>query len=235
MPRQTITPCPPLPKNPLPSFGKNTRRKQMSSPEIILEKLSLKSPSFEKRNSLADLHVVPNLSDKPEEMLSRFIAEAEKLNCNIHQVSDETEAISAILGLVDGEETILGLSFDKIGVSGLEAALNDAGIHVDKTPNPEARYGVTGVDAALAATGSIVLSSGDGQMRVASLLPPIHIAVLRSEQVIQDLESWVALQESFTEPSNVFVVSGPSKTADIAMELVLGMHGPQELHLVLFL
>ena len=68
---------------------------------------------------------------------------------------------------------------------------------------------------------------------MASLLPPIHIAVLRSEQIIKDLESWVALQQDFGEASNIVVISGPSKTADIAMELVLGMHGPQEVHLLL--
>ena len=55
-------------------------------------------------------------------------------------------------------------------------------------------------------------------------------------EIVRDLESWVtAMQKSeiLQDSSNVVVISGPSKTADIAMELVIGMHGPQELHLVL--
>ncbi|MCP4142583.1 MAG: hypothetical protein GY755_20280 [Chloroflexi bacterium] len=205
----------------------------MDSRRSILSKLSQR-PSLALDNQKNDLvHVVPNLSDNPEELLLRFITEAEKLSCKTHQVTDEKGAVEEILALIEGEEKVLGWSFDKIGLPDLESALNEKNIVVDKSANPEARYGITGADAALAATGSIILSSGAGKPRVASLLPLIHIAVLRREQIMQDLESWIAAKEDFTESSNVFVISGPSKTADIAMELVMGMHGPQELHIIL--
>ena len=207
----------------------------MDSRTEILQKLS-QAPALALDNQKSDsVHVVPNLSENPAEMLTRFIAEAEKLTCKIHQVADEEEAVEEILSLIEGEEKILGWSFDKIGLPNLETALNEKNIHVDESANPEARYGITGIDAALAATGSIILSSGAGKPRMASLLPPVHIAVLRSKQIIPDLESWVASQEDLTESSNVFIISGPSKTADIAMELVMGMHGPQELHLILIM
>ena len=55
-------------------------------------------------------------------------------------------------------------------------------------------------------------------------------------EIVRDLESWVtAMQKSeiLQDSSNVVIISGYSKTADIALELVMGMHGPQELHLVL--
>ena len=205
----------------------------MSSRENILEKLSQKSLSFEKRNNVDNLHVVPNLSDNPAEMLAHFIVEAEKLHYTIHQVADEKSAVAIILELLKDEKKVLGWDFEKISLGHLEEALGKNDIHLTQSLDPEIRYGITGVDAALAATGSIVLASGEGKARAASLLPPIHIAVLRSEQIIKDLESWVALQQDFGEASNIIVISGPSKTADIAMELVLGMHGPQEVHLLL--
>ena len=209
----------------------------MSSREEILQKLSIKKHSFASTRADAIYrHVVPDISDNPSEMLTRFIIEAEKLSCVIHQVTDEKEAIEKILYLVDGEETILGWNFEQIGLPHLEEAFAEKGIYLDETENPEIRYGITGVEAALAATGSIILTSGAGKSRAASLLPPVHIAVLRSNQIIQDLESWVVSIEKekiFQETSNIFLISGPSKTADIAMELIMGMHGPQEVHLVI--
>ncbi len=206
----------------------------MSSREDILAKLSSKTGSFDSKNEdHSSLHVVPNVPDNPEEMLARFIEEAKKLDCEIHQVEDEKDAIEEILTLIEGKTEILGWAFKNIPLPNLEAVFKEKGIHLDESANPNLRYGITGAEAALAGTGSIVLASGAGKSRAASLLPQIHIAVLHSHQIIQDLESWVAQKPDLHEASNVFLVSGPSKTADIAMELVLGMHGPQEVHLVL--
>ncbi len=206
----------------------------MNSRENILAKLSSKTGSFDiEKDAHSNLHVVPNVPDDPKEMLARFIEEAEKLSCEIHQVDGEKTAIEEILTLIDGEDDILGWAFENIPLPNLESALKEKGIHIDESANPDLGYGITGVEAALAGTGSIILSSGAGKSRAASLLPKIHIAVLHSEEIIQDLESWVALKPDLHKASNIFLVSGPSKTADIAMELVMGMHGPQEVHLIL--
>ncbi len=206
----------------------------MDSRAKILAKLSQKKPFFSSYHVPAPYrHVVPNLSDSPQELLTPFIEAAEKLSCVIHQVTDEKNAIAEILTLVKGEKTVLGWNFKEIGLPSLEDAFKKEEIYLDESANPRVRYGITGVETALAATGSIVLSSGAGKSRAASSLPLIHIAVLHSEQIIRDLESWVSLKQDFQDASNIFLISGPSKTADIAMELVMGMHGPQELHLIL--
>jgi L-lactate dehydrogenase complex protein LldG len=209
----------------------------MSSRADILHNLSQKKPTFTSSGTDAGyLHVVPNIPDDPQEMLARFIREAEKLSCVIHQADDQKDAVDKILALVDGGKTISGWSFEEIGLPGLEEAFTERDIHLDELDNPETRFGITGLEAALSATGSIILASGDGKSRSASLLPPIHIAVLRSDQIIRDLESWASSIEKenlFQEVSNIFLISGPSKTADIAMELIMGMHGPQELHIII--
>jgi len=209
----------------------------MSSRSEILHNLSQKKHSFtSSRDEVSYRHVVPDISDDPQEMLARFILEAEKLSCIVHQVTDQKEAVDEVLAIVDGEKAISGWSFENIGLPGLEETFTKHGIQLDESTNPETRYGITGVEAALAATGSIILASGAGRSRSASLLPPIHIAVLHSDQIIHDLERWVSYidkEKLFQEVSNIFIISGPSKTADIAMELVMGMHGPKELHLII--
>jgi L-lactate utilization protein LutC len=62
--------------------------------------------------------------------------------------------------------------------------------------------------------------------------------VITSDQILATLEQWISRQRAnglsaFQQISNIVIVSGPSRTADIAMELILGMHGPGELHIVI--
>ncbi|MBK9123782.1 MAG: lactate utilization protein [Chloroflexi bacterium] len=104
--------------------------------------------------------------------------------------------------------------------------------------DPSARVGLTGVEAALAGTGSLVVSSGPGKPRFASLLPPVHIAVVRADQILPDVEAWFEQVSAsglthFRESANVVFITGGSRTADIAQELILGAHGPVEVHVVL--
>jgi L-lactate dehydrogenase complex protein LldG len=124
-----------------------------------------------------------------------------------------------------------------IPIPGLAAALDRANITC-VAQNAAVRVGLTGVNAALAATGSLVLLSGSGRSRAASLLPPVHIAVVAADQIVADLESWWVAQtaaglDHIRQCSNVVIITGPSRTADIAMQLIMGMHGPRELHLII--
>jgi L-lactate dehydrogenase complex protein LldG len=173
----------------------------------------------------------------PAALRARFIGEAQKAACAVHEVASPEAAIDLILALVGREATLSAWDPAQIPLPGLASALELANVTL-VGQDAGARVGLTGVDAALAATGSLVLMSGPGRYRAASLLPTVHIAVVAAGQIMADLESWLAAQK-VTAPdlmrrfSNVVVVTGPSRTADIAMQLVMGMHGPRELHVVL--
>ncbi len=183
------------------------------------------------------LPMIPTVEREQAALTAHFAQEAEKAGCVLHQVANEQEAIAAILELVGADTAVSCWAFDQVPISGLEAALAQANI-ANVVQDEVVRVGITGVDAALAATGSLVVMSGNGRYRAASLLPPVHIAVVTADQITPDLESWWAQQRAqglsqTRSSSNVVVISGPSRTADIAMQLVMGMHGPRELHLIL--
>lgn len=100
----------------------------------------------------------------------------------------------------------------------------------------------TGVDAAItstrggiADTGSLVLWPDRNEPRLMSLAPPVHFAILDSDR-IHDTFLGLLRAERWTEsgmPSNALLISGPSKTADIEQTLAYGVHGPQELVVLL--
>lgn len=96
-----------------------------------------------------------------------------------------------------------------------------------------AEVGLSGVDAALAETGSIVVSSGPDRSRLATLLPPIHVALAPAARLTTDIFTWAAAREGEL-PSNVTLISGPSKTADIEQTLAVGVHGPKRFVVVLY-
>ena len=98
-----------------------------------------------------------------------------------------------------------------------------------------ADIGISSVDCAVAETGSMVLCSRPGQERLASLLPPVHVAVIEQNQIVPDLLdafSIVGKMAVTRLPSTISLVTGPSKTVDIELEPTTGVHGPGKWHAI---
>lgn len=209
-----------------------------ASREQILSRLRAARPELGAVDPLEEhLPVVPLDDASMQGLFDHFVEQAELLDSVVHQPVSEDEAVQVVLGLLGEDHRVLSWAFEHIPLPGLEAALTEHGVQVAERDS-SLRVGITGADAALAATGSLVLLSGPGKPRLASLLPPMHIAVLHREQILADLETWVAQIrqrgiDAFQELASAMIVSGPSRTADIAMKLILGMHGPGELHIVI--
>jgi L-lactate dehydrogenase complex protein LldG len=89
--------------------------------------------------------------------------------------------------------------------------------------------------AACALTGTIALDGGPGQGRRAlTLLPDLHVCVVRAEQIVATVPELVRrLRPSAEEGRPIVLVSGPSATSDIELERVEGVHGPRRLVIVL--
>ena len=128
---------------------------------------------------------------------------------------------------------------------GLAATIAANGIALESCwlpPDSEARkvrlaaldpvpVGLTGAVAGLADTGSLAVISGPGRGRMASLLPPAHIAVLRATQIVPSLSHFLAAHPDAPDAgSNLVFITGPSRTGDIEMTLSRGVHGPGVVH-----
>jgi L-lactate dehydrogenase complex protein LldG len=90
---------------------------------------------------------------------------------------------------------------------------------------------VTGCAMAIAETGTIVLTGGPTEgRRILTLLPDVHVCVVRSDDVVADVPDAVAALTANRRP--IVLVSGPSATSDIELERVEGVHGPRNLEVV---
>lgn len=95
-----------------------------------------------------------------------------------------------------------------------------------------ADIGITSADIAIAETGTLVVCSKLGQERICSLLPPIHVAIITAEQIVADLlDAMPRLRQPL--PSNTVLITGPSKTGDIELQLTTGVHGPGKWHVLI--
>jgi L-lactate dehydrogenase complex protein LldG len=98
-----------------------------------------------------------------------------------------------------------------------------------------AEIGITNVHRLIAETGSVVVASRPNEPRSLSLLPPVHICLAERSQILPDLFDLFDLYSPVgnSAPSCLTLITGPSKTGDIELKLVTGVHGPGEVHVIL--
>lgn len=103
----------------------------------------------------------------------------------------------------------------------------------------EADMGITGANIAIAETGGIVLVTNEGNGRLVSTLPPIHVAIVGYEKLVETMDDANAILKTLSkngtaqkQTAYVSFITGPSRTTDIEKTLALGVHGPSELHII---
>jgi L-lactate dehydrogenase complex protein LldG len=213
----------------------------MSSRQKILSKLRSAQKPFQEVAPIEDRrHMVPLSPDlTTDELLQRFTQEAQALSCYVYYLNAQ-DATSKIMDLIGDHQAVLSWSQEHIPLAGLHDALGSAGVTIADPKDGTVLVGISGVTSALAATGSLVVASGEGRYRTTSLLPDRHIAVMTLDQLYPDFEAWQQAQQArgypaFRQSSNTTIITGPSKTADIAQELIKGAQGPREVHIIVLM
>ena len=162
-------------------------------------------------------------------LAARFAAELAAIGGRYTAVY-EHELVEHILGLLRERGIDSLQAWEQAFLpSGLLDGLRTAGIKVSHDPDPSLKAGLTGALAGVADTGSLLLTGGPGCPQTASLLPEIHLAVLRAGDIYANLPQVLQLRE-VREAGVTTLVSGPSRTADIELTLTIGVHGPGEVH-----
>jgi L-lactate dehydrogenase complex protein LldG len=187
----------------------------------------------------------------PEALLERFSEIVTALKGNVFVVKGDKGATEKVLELLQSHsaDQVLAWDFKHIPVRGLKTALKEAGItaiHPDLYDELRAEtieairgvlVGLTGADAALAATGTLVVSTAPGKGRIPTVLAPVHIAVIKLDQLLPNLEAWVGERRAngldlMSDSGNICFISGPSRTGDIENILILGVHGPNKIQII---
>ncbi len=165
---------------------------------------------------------------------ANFKESLESVNGHCIITTDVTDALNQIL--TDLKPRRIAISDD----ANVERWLRFTDLEIDElgiAPNAQDIFrfdvGISTAQAAIAETGTLVLDSACERHRLVSLVPPVHIAILNASSICETLSDALALLQETKEISPaVTFITGPSRTADIELTLAIGVHGPQELYVI---
>lgn len=165
----------------------------------------------------------------------RFLERARAVGVQCHEVATDADALIAVrtilasagarhVGLSDA--AVLAPLREMPGAMSVGELSHDALFACDA--------GVTAAQLGVAETGSLGLLSAREHNRVLSLVPPLHVALLRSADIHDTLEAALMAVRGVGEMTShaITFITGPSRTSDIELTLAIGVHGPQSLHVV---
>lgn len=186
----------------------------------------------------------------PRDLVDQFTAQVVALQGEVHLAASHAAACRQIFDIFAQYQATDFISWadEYLPLPGLNTWLGEQGLlrRPDDIPHEagarqetqlalsNVAIGITGALAGLAETGSLALQCGAGRGRLASLLPPVHIALLETRLLYPSLAHFIAAHpQAAKQSSNLIFISGPSRTADIEQTLTLGVHGPKELHIIM--
>ncbi len=198
------------------------------------------------------------IQNRKEELVQELSAEVEALSGKFFRVKSKEEARSCLESIIKEKKISFALMWNHPLLDALkvEFLLEWLGIKVipihPMTDDPEAKekclqfrediekagIGLSAADFVLADSGTIVVRACAGRERSTSLVPPVHIALIKADQILPGLDDLLPflqkdLHEKGTLESALTFITGPSRTGDIELTLTLGVHGPKEVYMIL--
>jgi L-lactate dehydrogenase complex protein LldG len=184
-----------------------------------------------------------------DSLVARFTQEATAVRAQVHRLSGKLQLVEKILEICAHQAGEVALSGSALfsqmelpkalaahGLTTFESHETDHETMIARLAN--CAVGVTAADYVIAETGTIVLSSDEANALLVSLLPPVHIAMVRAAQIIASIDENICRlgedqMERANPPRSVTMITGPSRTSDVELVLSIGVHGPKELHVII--
>jgi len=175
----------------------------------------------------------PLLPESLDSEIEQFLIEIKKLS-GVGQKLSTSEIDAALKNLVTEQSIIKATVWNTPHLHELQIANSLLSLGVDLiSPNVEKHelaqcdLGITEADFLLPETGTLVLSSSAEKPRAVSLLPRVHLAIVRPEMLRPDMHQVFAEAK---DNNYLIFITGPSRTADIELTTTLGVHGPKNLY-----
>ena len=207
------------------------------------------SPSLssykETQQKLEKLH--KEIIERKSFLVDMFVNEITKVSGKAFILKSENEIKDYVIRLVE-EHSAKSLAIwesDFLKQINLREFLENKGLKFappnSKEEMAKADIGITEADFGIADTGTLVLIANEKQPRSVSLIPPIHVAILHSDVILEKMEDVFAiLKNSLDETGSIAkltscitFITGPSRTGDIELNIILGVHGPKELFVLI--
>jgi L-lactate dehydrogenase complex protein LldG len=174
------------------------------------------------------------------ERVERFAAELTRVGGVVVRSTGTTALSAALRRTLDELSAVRIVTWERAAFAGfdLDWLWDEAGALAvgdptfdDETSSKRlllaADLGVTTVDAAVAETGSLVVSAAPGRPRAMSLLPRVHLAIVPARSIVPSMDHALACYGAAESlPSAIHFITGPSRTSDIENDLTIGVHGP---------
>jgi L-lactate dehydrogenase complex protein LldG len=182
-------------------------------------------------------HEMPACPDEPRLVgdetarLAATLAAIESLSGKTRRIKNQSELRDALNELVQTEHIRKAMLWEnqflrELGIASLLSELDVelVSLQADKHVLAQCDLGVTGADAVLPQTGTLALRATPSQAEVVSLLPRVHLAIIRPNDLCADLHEMLA---RIKHDSHAVLITGSSRTTDIEKTLALGVHGPK--------
>lgn len=210
----------------------------MSSRELILEKL-YKATAPDQTNQ----KIMPIEQPHPGDA-EVFIAKATAAGAQVIRTkqNEAVENLKSLLqetgcksGIISNEGIIKELNIQSIaGEIGIQCRYTDDYPGEAYRRNVlQAEIGISGCNYALADSGSLVILHSQNDQRLISLAPDYYLGMVKTSQLLKDRIDLASILEKEKKTAAVTIITGVSRTADVALQVVLGMHGPRKVYIVL--
>jgi L-lactate dehydrogenase complex protein LldG len=168
-------------------------------------------------------------------LFDTFKTRAEAVSAEVHRVATRSDALEFITNFLHSEQGrtvwVPGSLLDGVNRDRLTAQIPGLTFDVTLDAAETSKVGISQIECAIANTGTLVTDAAPVERRLASALPPIHLAIVPTGAIQPDMATALACIHP-SRSSYISMITGPSRTADIERVLTIGVHGPSRLVIV---